>query len=209
MDIQFYGANCISLNVQTTRLVIDDNLSELGKTSILKNEDVALFTSNITKNTSVKARLTLDSSGEYEVADISIVGIAARAHSDEPGTYNAVMYKVVSGDISVLLTGHIYPELSDDQLEAIGLIDVLIIPIGGHGYTLDPQGALSIIKALEPKLVVPTSFEDKSLKLPVPLLPLEVALKELGLEAKETLPKLRVKPSDFSDVTQLAVLQST
>lgn len=209
MDIQFYGANCISLNVKMTRLVVDDNLSELGKKSVLKDDDVALFTSNITKNTSVKARLVLDSPGEYEVADISIVGIAARAHSDEPGTTNAVMYKVVSGDISVLLTGHIYPEFSDDQLEAIGMIDVLIIPVGGHGYTLDPQGALSIIKELEPKLVIPTSFEDKSLKLPVPLLSLEDALKELGLETKDTVPKLRVKPTDLSDITQLVVLQST
>src|SRR5665213_2124100 len=111
MDLQFYGANCVSLSFKGQRVVIDDNLAELGAKAIIKAEDVALFTSRHEAVT--PARLVLDSPGEYEVGDISIVGLAVRAHVDEKGVKHATLFKLVAGDISVLITGHIYPELSE------------------------------------------------------------------------------------------------
>lgn len=45
-------------------------------------------------------------------------------------------------------TGHVHPDISDDALELISGTDVLIIPVGGNGFTLDPTGAASIIKKL-------------------------------------------------------------
>ncbi|MEI9913625.1 MAG: hypothetical protein WDN66_01270 [Candidatus Saccharibacteria bacterium] len=36
MDVQFYGANCLVVGHKSTRIVIDDNLGELGKKSIIK-----------------------------------------------------------------------------------------------------------------------------------------------------------------------------
>lgn len=208
MDLQFYGANCISLTYKGRRVVADDNLSLLGGKSILKVDDVAL-NSNLKYSqglTSV-ARLSLDGPGEYEVSDISVIGFAARAHTDEPGQMNATIFKLVAGDQSVLLTGHIYPELNETQLEEIGLIDVMVVPVGGGGYTLDPIGALKLIKDIEPKLVVPTHYNDKSLKFPIPQLDLEVAIRELAMEPKESLTKLRLKGGELSEVTQLVVLE--
>jgi len=87
------------------------------------------------------------------------------------------------------------------------MIDVLVVPVGGNGYTVDPVGALKLIKAIEPKLVVPTHYDDKTLKYPVPQQTLEGALKELGMEPKETVAKLRLKPGELTDVTQLIVLE--
>ncbi len=208
MDIQFYGANCLSLSYKTTRIVLDDNLKQLGKKNILRNGDVALYTTSSVGITDVEPRLIIDSPGEYEVSDISINGIEARAHTDESGTNQAVMYKISVADINLLITGHIFPELNDNQLEAVGMIDVLVIPVGGHGYTLDPKGALTIIKELEPKLIIPTHYDDKSLKFPVPQMSLAEALSELGMEPREPLSKLRLKAADLSEVTQLVVLKS-
>jgi L-ascorbate metabolism protein UlaG (beta-lactamase superfamily) len=206
MDLQFHGANCIVLTYKGTRLVIDDNLVDLGGKSVIKNDDVALFTGP--HGGSNGARITFDSPGEYEVADISIIGIAARAHIDAEGQ-NATMFKFVVGDQSVLVTGHILPELSDKQLEAIGIVDVMFVPVGGNGYTVDPIGALKLIKEVEPKLVIPTHYDDKSLKFPVPQQELSVALHELSMEPKETVAKLRIKPGELSDVTQLVVLEKS
>jgi L-ascorbate metabolism protein UlaG (beta-lactamase superfamily) len=86
------------------------------------------------------------------------------------------------------------------------MIDVLITPVGGNGYTLDPVGALSIIKKIEPKIVIPTHYADKALQYPVPQQSLEDALKALAMEPKQAASKLRVKPADLSDTTQLIVL---
>lgn len=206
MELQFYGANCVSLTHKGTRIIIDDNLAELGAKSVTKAEDVALFTGK--KGGAPKARLTFDSPGEYEVADISITGIPARSHIDADGQ-NATMFKLATGELSVLVTGHIYPELSDAQMETIGMVDLLVVPVGGNGYTVDPVGALKLIKEVEPKLVIPTHYADKALNFPVPQQDLAAALKELAMEPKETVAKLKLKPTELGDLTQLIVLEKS
>jgi L-ascorbate metabolism protein UlaG (beta-lactamase superfamily) len=207
MDIQFYGANCVSFTHKGSRIVIDDNLADLGAKSVTKPDDVALFTG--AHGAAGLARLTFDSPGEYEVSDVSVIGIAARAHIDEEGTLNATMFKLVTGDVSMLITGHIYPELTAEELEAIGIVDLLIVPVGGNGYTVDPVGALKLIKEIEPKLVVPTHFADSALKYPVPQQSLPNALKELAMEPKETVSKLKLKHGELSDLTQLILLEKS
>lgn len=206
MDLQFYGANCLSVSYKGTRIIIDDNLAELGGKSVLKADDVALYTGSAP--TSSNARLTFNGPGEYEVSDISVIGVAARAHIDADGE-NATIFKLIVGDQSVLFTGHIYPELSEAQLEAIGMVDVMVVPVGGNGYTVDPVGALKLIKEIEPKLVIPTHYADKALKFPVPQQDLANALKELGMEPKETVAKLKLKGGELSDLTQLIVLEKS
>ncbi len=206
MDLQFYGANCVSLSYKGARVFVDDNLAQLGSKTVTKADDVALFTG---PHETADARLTFDSPGEYEVSDISVVGIPARAHMDEAGKMAATMFKLVAGDQSVLVTGHVYPELSEKQLETIGLVDVMLVPVGGNGYTVDPVGALKLIKEIEPKVVIPTHYDDKSLKYEVPQQALADALKEMAMEPKETLSKLKLKPAEMTDTTQLVILEKS
>jgi L-ascorbate metabolism protein UlaG (beta-lactamase superfamily) len=106
-----------------------------------------------------------------------------------------------------LVLGHVYPELSENQLESIGTVDVLVVPVGGNGFTLDPTGATTLIKEIEPKLVIPVYYDDASLKFPVPAQTLDQALQGLGMEPRERLAKLKVKASDLGDVMQLVVLE--
>jgi hypothetical protein len=206
VDIQFYGANCISLSTKSRKIIIDDNLAELGAKNVSKPEDVALFTNG---KLDTPSTLIFDGPGEYEVSDVSIIGIAARAHMDEEGKVNATMFKLIAGDYNILVTGHIYPELSEAQLERIGVIDVLLVPVGGNGYTVDPVGAIKLIRAIEPKIVIPTHYADKVFNYPVPQQDLENALKELAMEPKETVSKLKLKATELSDVTQLVILEKS
>ncbi len=208
MDIQFYGANCIVLGYQGVRVVIDDNLADLGAKSVTKAGDVALFT-GMHSSPNVETKLSIDSPGEFEVAAYSITGIPAQAHIDEETRIAATMYRIEVGDVKMLITGHIYPKLTDNQLESIGMVDVLVIPVGGNGYTLDPVGALSLIKAIEPKIVIPTHYGDKSLNFPVPQQNLEDALKGLAMEPAETTHKLKLKPSELGEGLRLIVLEKS
>lgn len=205
MEVQFYGANCVSVTYKNIRVVIDDNLAELGAKSVVKPTDVVLFTGP--HQPVQAARLLFDGPGEYEVADVSITGIAARSHLEETGQLGATMFKLSAGDLNILVTGHIYPSLSDAQLEAIGMIDLMLVPVGGNGYTVDPVGALQLVKAVEPKIVVPTHYADKALKYPVPQQELSAALKELAMEPKETVTKFKLKAAELSDLTQLIVIE--
>ncbi|HJP95774.1 MAG TPA: MBL fold metallo-hydrolase [Candidatus Saccharimonadales bacterium] len=209
MDVQFYGANCVSLATKQARVVFDDNLAELGGKPALKAGDIALYTSRQTQIPKQELKIMIDQPGEYEVSGISVYGIQARAHMDEQGKQTATIYKLVIDDLRVLVTGHIYPELSDKQLESIGMIDIMIVPVGGNGYTLDGIGALKLIRKIEPKMVIPTNYDMKGVNYPVPQQTLQDALKSLAMEPKETVSgKLRIKSTDLSDVTQLVVLEA-
>ena len=206
MDIQFYGANCVTITGKQVRITVDDNLADLGAKSVTRQGDIVLYTS-AHGDPAHDPKILIDQPGEYEVTGVSIFGIAARAHIDEEKQMTATIYKVVVDDLTVLFTGHIYPDLSDTQLEAIGMVDVLVIPVGGNGFTLDGIGALKLIKKIEPKMVIPTHYADDTLQFVVPQQTLEEALKALAMEPKETVTKLRVKPAELTDVAQLVVLE--
>lgn len=204
MELQYYGANCVKIVTKGASIVVDDNLVKLGLKSITKPTDIALRTSSLIPSDG--AQFSADMPGEYEVADVVIHGVAARAHMDEEGTLNATIFTVAANDLKVAIIGHIYPELSEDQLEQIGLVDVVLIPVGGSGYTLDGIGALQVIKKIEPKVVIPTHYADKAVKYEVPQAELADALKNLGMEPSETLDKYRPKAGEISDTTHLIVL---
>jgi len=205
MEIQFYGANCVRLSVKNASIVVDDNLAELGLKSIMKPDDIALFTTLPTAK--ADARLIIADPGEYEVSNISIRGVAVRGHMDEAGRKTATVYKIDFDDVRLAVAGHIHPDITEDELEAIGNVDVLIVPVGGNGYTLDGVGALKVIKEIEPHIVIPTHYADSKITYPVPQQPLEEALKGLGMEAPEAIAKYKVKPADYGETAQLVVLE--
>lgn len=202
MEIQFYGANCLRLVTKKAVIVIDDLTAP-----VTKNGDIVLFTG---QHTSPKAdvKIVIDQPGEYEVSDASVQGIASRSHMDDADGQSTTMFKIIGEDVRVAVLGHVYPELDDEQLEALGTIDVLVIPVGGSGYTLDAIGALKLIKKIEPKIIVPTHYADKAVKYEVPQASLEDVLKELSMEPKETVPKLKLKASELlGESNQLIILE--
>lgn len=206
MDIQYFGANCVRLSTKKAALIIDDTLAKLGGKPATKPGDICIFTT-AHDAAPAGAKITIDQPGEYEAADVSIQGIAARAHMDEPSKKSATIYKLVLDDVRIAVVGHVYPELSSSQLEALSTIDVLIIPIGGNGYTIDPIGALKLIKEIEPKIVIPTHYEEKGLAFEVPQQTLEDAIKGLSMEASEPVAKLKLKAGEMGETTQLIILE--
>lgn len=208
MEIQFYGANCIVLSNKQVRIVVDDNLAGLGGSSVAREGDICLFTQAHPEPVT-GAKMTIDTPGEYEVSGVNIYGLQSRSHTDTDTQRNAVIYKVVYGDVKILITGHIYPKLSETKLEDIGIVDVMLVPVGGNGYTLDPTGALQIIKQVEPKIVIPTHYDDSALKYEVLQQTLSEAIKAIGFEPKDTLKKLQFKPNEVTDITELIILEKS
>lgn len=205
MELQYFGGNCVRITTKKASVVADDNLAKLGLKSITKPTDVSLHTfKGIAEQDS---QFTADMPGEYEIADAVIHGVGARGHMDEEGKVSATIFTVSAGDLNVAILGHIHPDLSDEQLEQIGEVDIAIVPVGGNGYTLDGTGALAVIKKLEPKVVIPTHYADKDIKYEVPQAELADALKNLGMEPTETVEKYKPKAAELTDTTQLVILK--
>lgn len=203
MEIQYFGANCLKIFNKDVSLVIDDNLINLGLKSVANAQDIAIFTDG--KHSHQSGHFIINGPGEYEIANVSIRGIPARSHLDNDGLH-ATVYTIKVNDYCIAVLGHIYPELNDEQLEKIGVVDVLIIPVGGNGYTVDADGAVELIKKIEPKLVVPTHYADNSIKYEVPQADLQVFLKAVGVSDPETQDVLILKNQEFSDKTKVIVL---
>jgi L-ascorbate metabolism protein UlaG (beta-lactamase superfamily) len=204
VELQYYGANCLRITTKKAQIIVDDNLSQLGLKTVTKPSDISLKTfSGIPDQ---EARFKIDMPGEYETAGVVMHGVAARAHMDEEGKHSATIYTIEADGTRVAILGHIFPELSEDQLEQIGMVDIVVVPVGDHGYTMDGVGALKVIKEIEPKVVIPTHYGDKAVKYEVPQAEFADALKGLGMEATETVDKYKYKPGESSDSTHLIVL---
>jgi L-ascorbate metabolism protein UlaG (beta-lactamase superfamily) len=204
MELQYYGANCVRITTKKTSLVVDDNLDKLGLKSVTKPTDISLKT--FIGSGSHSSHFVADMPGEYEISGVIIHGISARAHMDKDDSKSSVIYRIEADDTRLVVIGHIYPDLSEEQLEQIGSVDVVVIPVGNSGYTLDGQGALSVIKKIEPKIVIPTHYADKTIKYEVPQIELTGSLKDMGMEISETVDKYKIRPGELADSTKVVVL---
>ncbi|HYF97072.1 MAG TPA: MBL fold metallo-hydrolase [Patescibacteria group bacterium] len=209
MEIKFFGANAIRLQTKKTGIVIDDNLSSFGHKPITKEPDISVYTARVDEDKLPKSIFYVDRPGEYEVSNVSIKGIAAQAHIDEPDKKNAILYRLLVDDYRVGVIGHVYPEINDEQLESLGMIDILFVPVGGNGFTLDAVGALKIIKKIGPSIVIPTHYKDSKIKYEVPQSDLEEVRKTLSMEPAEVMDQFTLKSREFSEGTKLVILKSS
>ena len=208
MELQYYGANCLRITTKKANIIIDGLTSE-GK-SLIKDDETALFTEFKERTINNRPKLIIDRPGEYEVADTSIVGIPARSYKGEEKTLDNIIYKIECEDIKLAIIGNIHPQLTDTQLELLGEVNVVVVPVGNHDVTLSGSDALSIIRNIEPYIVIPTHFSDTDIKYETPQSTLKDALKELAMDPSETVSKLKLKSSNFNegDTIKLIVLES-
>jgi len=207
MQIEYYGGNCVKIATKKIAVIVDDNLSSLGQKLISKPDNILIYTNKTLSKDHPPSHFSVTKPGEYEVSDVSIQAVAARQHIDESEQKSGIIVRLVIDDIKIGILGHVHPDLSEHQLEALGMIDILIVPVGGNGYTLDGIGAIKLIKKIDPKIVIPTHYADKALKYEVPPAPLEEALKNMAMEVTETLDSLKLKGRDFGDgSTKMIVL---
>jgi len=194
-DIEYKGANTVVIATKKTTVVTDPKLSLVGLKDAKVNDTVEVATeARFAVAGRDEARLSIDGPGEYEVGDVSIRGVSAQRHIDTPEQEQlSTIYRLEISDVQIGVLGNIADKLDEDQLEALGLIDILIIPVGGGGYTLDATGAATLIRQIEPKAVIPVHYADSGLKYEVPQDTLETFVKELGAPTEQVSGKYKVK----------------
>ena len=190
-DIEYKGGNTIVIATKKSKLITDPKQSLIGLKDIEPKGMVALATEPRFEVASKEATLLVEGPGEYEVAEFSVRGIPARRHLDSEG-HGSTMYRVEVGDARIAILGNIDSKLNEEQLESIGVVDIVIIPIGGGGYTLDATAAAHLVRQIDAKVVIPVHYADDGLKYEVPQEDFEVFHKEIGGEV-ESVDKIRVK----------------
>lgn len=192
-DIEYKGGNAVVITSKKISICADPRTSVIGIKDQKTAERVELGTETRFLNNSPDARLVVDGPGDYEVGDFTIHGVAATRHIDTPEQEKlATLYRIECGDVRIALIGNVDPHFTDEQLEQLGVIDMLIIPVGGGGYTLDATNAMAVISQIEPKVIIPVHYDEPGVHYEVPQESLDVFTKQLGAPVEET-PKYKVK----------------
>lgn len=200
-EIEYKGGNGVVLSTKKATIVADPKLSLVGLKDLSVKDAIELATEARFAINSDDAKLVIEGPGEYGIADFDIRGVAAQRHLDtEADPKASTMYRIDTGEIRVALIGNIFEKLSEDQFEGLGIIDVLIIPVGGGGYTLDAEGAAAITRAVEPKVVIPVHYNDGALKYEVPQAEVDEFITALGAPVEE-MPKLKLKSASALPAT--------
>lgn len=193
-DIEYKGGNGVVVTTKKIQLVFDPDLSVVGLKKLNIRDAVSLATEPRFAVDDDAAKLHIEGPGEYEISDVSIRGIRATRHIDtEADEPISTMYRVEIGEVRLAILGNIGPKLSEDQLEGIGVVDIVIIPVGGGGYTLDATSAATIVRQIDPRVVIPVHYDDSSLKYEVPQENVEIFTKELAAPVEDAGVKYKVK----------------
>ncbi len=192
-EVEYKGANCIVVSTKKATIVVDPKLSVVGLKDANVKDAIELATEARFAINSDDAKLVIEGPGEYGIADFDIRGVAAQRHLDtESDPKISTIYRIEAGDIRLAVVGNIYEKLTENQLEEIGVVDVLVVPVGGSGYTLDATGAAAVTRQIDPKIVVPVHYADDGIKYEVPQSDAATFVSELGVPVEEA-PKLKLK----------------
>ena len=207
-DIEYKGGNGVVIATKKTTALIDPKLSLVGLKDLSIKDAVEIATEERFATNNKDAQLLIEGPGEYELGDFSIRGISAIRHLDTEDTEPiSTIYRLEIGDVRIGILGNIAAKLEEVQLESLGVVDILIIPVGGGGYTLDATSAATLVRSIDPKVVVPTHYAGSGLKYEVPQDTLETFVKELGAPV-ETVAKYKVKAASALPLT-LTIVEIT
>lgn len=208
MTIIWYGQACFKIEAQGKTLAVDPFSKELGLSPPRFKADILFVTHEHFDHNNrepFSEAIAIEGPGEYDLKGIAVRGIQS-FHDAQGGMERGAntIYRIEAEDITLAHMGDFgQPQLTNEQREALGSIDILMIPVGSV-YTIDAETAARITTALEPRIVIPMHYALP--KLSVKLEPVESFLKEIG-QKPESVPKLTVKKKDLGeDGTKVVVL---
>ena len=142
--------------------------------------------------------------GEYEISGVLIIGIAT-FHDREEGKERGrnTLYLMEVDEVSICHLGDLGHVLTAEQVEELGNVDVLLLPVGGVS-TINASVAAKVVRQLEPKVVIPMHYKTQALNRE--LEPVERFLKEIGVKQLNPQPKLSLTRSSLPDSTQVFLL---
>jgi len=202
MEIRWLGSSTFEIK-SSVGVVVIDHEGALPSDSELEDENtIFVFSQKDRSEIPLNDHHVLTGPGEYEIGGVSIRGVASPA--DDPNVSKEIntVYAIVADGLQVVSLGTPGKPLSAQSIQQIARVDVLLVNTSNHG--LESEALASVVRSLEPKLVVPTGFDTGSNK---PSAEMGQLLTELGVKEYEPVPRLSVTKSSLPDERQVVVVQ--
>lgn len=145
--------------------------------------------------------------GEYEVKGLSLTGLASW-HDDQAGKERGsnTIFLIDIDEMRLAHLGDLGHNLTEQQLEAMDGVEVLLVPVGGT-FTLGPAEAAALVRKISPSIVVPMHYKTKrhSQKF-AQLLGVEEFISQMQLQPQYE-KKLSLTKSELPEETKLYILE--
>lgn len=173
--IYWAGQACFQISVSNSKdnsvdIVIDPFDEKIGLKLPSLSADIVLITHDHDDHNNIKGvkgtPFLVSGPGEYEIKEVFIRGIPS-FHDDEGGKDRGknTIYVIEAEELKFCHLGDFgQTQLTDDQLEKIDGVDILMIPVGGE-YTIDSSVAQKVISQIEPLVVIPMHYALPNLKI--------------------------------------------
>ena len=208
MDIVWYGHSCFRISERGQAAIITDPFGqELGYEVPRLKADIVTVSHDAPGHNFLAALKGYDhvisGPGEYEIGGVFILGIATYDQSQENPRHN-VVYVFDYNSLVVAHMGDLDHVPSQSMIDALGPVDVALIPVGG-GKSLSSSQAAEVVSLLEPSIVVPMHYRTDVLQS-MELDPVDRFLKEMGINTIQEETLLRVSSSSLPEQTQVVLL---
>ena len=140
----------------------------------------------------------INNPGEYTFRGVGVTGISTY-HDNQEGKLRGLntIYVIESEGVRIGHLGDLGHPLSKLQLDKLGEVDILMIPVGGK-YTIGPKEAVSVVKSIEPSAVIAMHYNVPGINIEG-LAKVDDFYKELGIKPQEKLDKLTIKKDMFGE----------
>ena len=150
MNINWYGQTCFKISVSGAKngqinIIIDPPTKDSGLRGPKLEADILLST-DMKEKIPTGSYFSVTGPGEYDIKNIHIQGLKAE---------NATIYTIEAEDMKLCHLGRItQKELTSEQIELIGEVDILFLPIG-----TDSKQGVKMMSQIEPKVIIPMHYK--------------------------------------------------
>jgi len=208
MEITWLGHSCFKLKGKNATVVTDPPSPETGYSLGKTSAEIVTVSHQHPGHSFVQgiggSPKLVNGPGEYEIAGILIIGMTTH-HDAEKGASSGknTIYLIEIDDVTLCHLGDLGHMLNDEQIEELGSVDILLLPVGGI-TTINATIAAEVVRRLEPKVVIPMHYQTPAFA--GELEPVNRFLKEMGNEQVSPQPKISFTKSNLPEPTQIFLL---
>ncbi len=210
MEITWYGHSCFRFTERSMATVVTDpyDNTSIGYAPLKLKADIVTVSHDASGHNNTKAvkgtSHVIDGPGEFEIGGVFITAVQTNDQGkNNDGELLNTLYVFDYNGIKIAHLGDLKRVPSQKEVEALGAVNVALVPVGGGGG-LNAAKAAEVISLLEPSIVIPMHYATKDVKMK--LNSLEKFLKEMGLGKSEPEDSLKVTRSGLPQETRVVVL---
>jgi L-ascorbate metabolism protein UlaG (beta-lactamase superfamily) len=210
MEITWYGLSCFRLTERRMATVVTDPYDHkvVGYKPLNLRGDI-VSVSHISPGhdhiAAVKSKpWVIDGPGEFEIGGVFITAVQTNVRTKGKPDLRNILCVFDYDGITVAHLGDLRRVPSQSQVEALGTVNIALVPVGGAGNGLNAAKAAEVVSLLEPGIVIPMHYKTPTCKLELDSL--DKFVKEMGLSSFEPEPSLKITKSAISSETRVVVL---